>query len=151
MHSFLRVIHITLLANIGPCDFPGTSTSNVPRAFSKDPIWLSQGRLDLKSRGSPNLTSWGSLKMTSRGHPDLTLKGCPLEVSSGSPQDVVRTIFFFFFDFSFRTYSIDQIYLKAFHTQGVLKTLWNFQYEAFSEKLVNAFLAANYFRDRTSS
>ena len=99
MHSFLRVIHITLLADIGPCDFPGTSTSNVPRAFSKDPIWLSQGRLDLKSRGSPNLTSWGSLKMTSRGHPDLTLKGCPLEVSSGSPQDVARTNFFFWLFF----------------------------------------------------
>ena len=97
MHSFLGVIHITLLANIGPCDFPRTSPSNARRTFSKDPIWLCQGRLDLTSRRSPNLTSWGSLKMTSRGHPDLTLKGCPWEVNSGSPQDVVRTIFFWLF------------------------------------------------------
>ena len=120
MHSFLRVIHITLLANIGPCDFPGTSTSNVPRAFSKDPIWMSQGRLDLKSRGSPNLTSWGSLKMTSRGHPDLTLKGCPLEVSSGSPQDVVRTIFFFFLTFLSELIRLTKSIWKHF----TLKVYW---------------------------
>ena len=149
MHSFLGVIHITLLANIGPCDFPRTSPSNARRTFSKDPIWLSQGRLNLTSRGSPNLTSWGSLKMTSRGHPDLTLKGCPWEVNSGSPQDVVRTIFFL--TFLSELIRLTKSIWKHFNTQGVFRTLWNFQYEAFSEKLVNAFLAANYFRDRTSS
>ena len=98
MQSFLGVIHITQLANIGPCDVSRSSPSNVPWTFPKDPIWPSRGRqIRYVQEGSPNLTSWGSLKMTSRGRPDLTFKGRPWEVNSGSPQDVVRTIFFWLF------------------------------------------------------
>ena len=44
MQSFLGVIHITQLANIGPCDVPRSSPSNVPWTFPKDPIWPSRGR-----------------------------------------------------------------------------------------------------------
>ena len=67
----------------------------------------------------------GSPEMTSRGCFYLAIKGRPWEVDLGSPQEVLRTSprgpsdyskldVPNFFNFSFRTYSIDQIYLKAF-------------------------------------
>ena len=97
-------------ANIGPQDVSRTSPSNFPRTSPKDPIWPSRRR--------PNLTSWGRLETTSRGRPNLTFKGRPQNVLRTSPRrpsgysdlDVPK----FFFNFCFRTYSIDQIYLKAF-------------------------------------
>ena len=65
-------------------------------------------------------------EMTSMGRLNLTFQGRPWEVDSGRPQDVLRTSprgpseysnldIQKFVNFSFRTYSIDQIYLKTFH------------------------------------
>ena len=92
---------LSQLANIGPQDAPKTSP--------KDPIWPSRGR--------PTVTSWG--------RPNLTFKGHPWEVDLGLPRDVLRTSprrpsehsnldVPIFVNFYFRTYSIDQIYLKSF-------------------------------------
>ena len=100
---FFRLTY-TDLANIGPQDVSKTSPSNVPRAFPKDPIWPSWRR------------------------PNLTFKGRPWEIGSECPQDVLRTSSrgfklrvlklacpsTFFVNFSYKIYSIDQIYLKAF-------------------------------------
>ena len=103
--------------------------SNVPTTFPKDPIWSSWGRPDLKFWGRPNLTSLGRPEMTSRGRPNLMFKERPWEVDSGCALDVLRTFhrgfklgilklrcpsIFFFFNFSSRTFSINQIYLKSF-------------------------------------
>ena len=64
--------------------------------------------------------------MTARRRPNLKFKGRPRGVDSGRPQDVLRTslkgfseylnldVAALFCNFSFRTYSTDQIYLKAF-------------------------------------
>ena len=107
----------------------------VPRTPPEDPVWPSQGRPYLTFQGRPNLTCWGSLEMTSRVSPNLTFKGRPWEVDSGRSQDVVRTSprgpleysnlnvpnFVFVFNFSFRTYSIDQIYLNAFEHSRCVK------------------------------
>ena len=107
---------VTQPANIGPQDVPRTSPSSVPKTSPIDPIWPSRGR--------PNLTSRGRPEMTSRGNLNLTFKGRPWEVDSGRPQDVQGTfsersledlqstqtwMSKFIFNFSFRTYSIDQI------------------------------------------
>ena len=92
-------------ANIGPQDVPWVSPSNVPRTSPKDHIWPSWGRL--------GLTFWRHPEMTSRGRPNLTFKGRPWEVDSGRPlEDLQSTQTWMskiFFNFSFRTYSIDQI------------------------------------------
>ena len=57
-------------------------------------------------------------EMKSRGCPNLTFKGLPWEVDSGRPlEDLQSTQTWMsqiFLNFSCRTYSIDQIYLKAF-------------------------------------
>ena len=70
------------------------------------------------SQGRPNLTPWGRTEMTSRGRPNLTFKGRPWEADSERPlEDRQSTRTWMcqnLFNFSFRTYSIDQIYLKAF-------------------------------------
>ena len=68
---------------IGPQDVLGTSPTNVPRTFLKDPISPPQGRPNLKLRSCPYITSWG--------RPYLMFKGHPWEVDSGCPQDVHRT------------------------------------------------------------
>ena len=64
--------------------------------------------------------------MTARRRPNFKFKGRPRGVDSGRPQVVLRTSFkgfseylnldvaVLFCNFSFRTYSTDQIYLKAF-------------------------------------
>ena len=112
----------------------------VPRAFPfsvvrtspKDPIWPSWER--------PNLTSWGRPNMTSKGRPNLTFKGRPWELDLGNPrtfsgsplEDLQNTQIWMsqknFFNFFFRTYSIDQIYLKAFQQwrciENPVKLLW---------------------------
>ena len=79
---FIKVYYVSRIlsqpANIGPQDVPRTSRSNDPRTSPKDPIWPSQGRLDL--------TSWGRPEMTSRGRLNLTFKGRPWEVDSGRPR-----------------------------------------------------------------
>ena len=97
-------------ANIGLLDVPRTSHSSVSRTCPKDPIWPSWGR--------PNLTSWGRPRMTSRGRPNLTFKGRPWEFDSGRHLDDLEStqtwMSQIFFNFSFRNYSIDQIYLNAF-------------------------------------
>ena len=86
---------------------------------------MSRGRIDVTSRGRTNLTSWGCPEITYRGRLNLTFKGRPWEIDSGNLQDVLRTfprgsseysnldVPTFFFNFSFKTYSIDQIYVKA--------------------------------------
>ena len=114
-------------ANIGPQNVLRTCPSNVPRTCLKDPIWQSWGRPDLTSQGRPNLESWGRPELKFWGRPNLTFKRRPWEVNSGPlPQDVLRTsprrpseysnldIPKIFFNFSFRTNSLDHIYLKAF-------------------------------------
>ena len=61
----------------------------------------------------------------------------------------------FLFNCSFRTCSIGQIYLKAFQRSRCIENPVKFLKLvfklAFSTKLVNDFLAVNYFRERTSS
>ena len=106
--------------------FPRMSPWNVTRTSPKDPIWPSRGGADLTSWGRLNLTFWGRPEMMSKGCPNLTFQGHPWEVDSRCPQDVLRTfprgssvysnldVPTVFFNFFFRTYSIDQIYLKAF-------------------------------------
>ena len=95
-------------ANIGPQDVPRTSPSKVPRTSPKDTIWPFRGRPDLTSRRRPNLTSWG--------RSNLTFKGRPWEVLRTSPRGPCTQTWMSqkFFNFSFRTCLIDQIYLKAF-------------------------------------
>ena len=111
-HSNLVVLFYVLL------EVSRTSPSNMARTSPKDLFWPSRRRPDLTSQGRPNLTSWRRPEMASRGR--------PLKADSRRPQDVLRTsargsseysnldIPKFFFNFSFRTDSIDQIYLKAF-------------------------------------
>ena len=101
--------------------------------------------------------------MTSRGRPNLTFKGRPWELDSGCPQDVLRTfprgpseysnldVPTFFKNFSFRTYSIDQIYLKAFQHSRCIENPVKLQDVAISAKFDNYFLAFNYFCERNSS
>ena len=101
----LRSLSTSQTSNIGPQDVPRTSSSNVPRTSPKDPI--------SPLRGRPDLTSWGRPEMTSRGRLNLTFKGRPWEVDSGRPlEDLQSTQTWMskiFLNFSFRTYSIDQI------------------------------------------
>ena len=149
MQSFLGVIHITQLANIGPCDVPRSSPSNVPWTLPKDPIWPSRGRqiryvleeVPIWLRGE--VLKW---------HPGDVLIWRSRDVPGRLIREALRTLseqFFltFFSELIWLTKSI----WKYFNTQGVLRTLWNLQDGVFSEKLVNALLAVNYFRDRTSS
>ena len=115
--------------NIGPPDVPRTPSSNVPRTSPKDPIWLSRGHPDLTFLGRPDLTSWGRLEMMSRGRPNLMFKGRPWEIDSGRPQNVLRTSprgpsgysNLDVLNFSFKTYSIDQIYIQRIL---ILKVFW---------------------------
>ena len=106
--------------------------------------------------------------MTPRGRPNLTFKGRPWEVDSGRPQDVLTTSSRgnsslklgcpkIYQNFFFRTYSIDQIYLKAFqHSRCIENPVrllrWCIFCEdgAFFVKLVHNFLAVNCFHERTS-
>ena len=90
----------------------------------------SQGCLPPTSPGRPlkilfdhlYLTPWGRPNLSSRGRRNLMFKGRPWEVYLGRPQDVLSmsprgTSGYSNWDvsiFSFRTYSIGQIYLKAF-------------------------------------
>ena len=69
-----------------------------------------------------------------------TFSGRPLE----DLQSTQIRMYQIFFNFSFRTYSTDQIYLKAFQHSICIDG-------AISEKLVNDFLAVNYFCERSSS
>ena len=97
-------------AIIGPQDISRTSSSNIHRRSPKGPTWPSRGHPDLTSRERPNLTFWV--------RPNLTFKGRPWEVDLGRPLEDLQSaqtwMFQHFWDSSFRTYSIDQIYLKAF-------------------------------------
>ena len=79
----------------------------------------------------------------------------------GRPKDVLRTsprglrvlkLEFpkFVFNFSFRNYSIDQIFLKAFqHSKYIEKPVKLLRWSIFC-KTVNGFSAVNYFCERTS-
>ena len=79
---------------------PRTSPSNVPRMSPRDLI--------LPSRERPDLTSQGPANLTPRG-----LSGDVLIWRSRDiPERLIRDVPNFFF-FSFGTYSIDQIFLKA--------------------------------------
>ena len=117
---------ITQSANIVPEDVPRASSSNFPRTSPKDPVWPFWWCPNLTSLGCPHLKSWGRPGMKSRGRRNLTFKGRSWEVDLGRPQDVFKTSPRgsskhpqtsdpkISFNFSLRTYSIDQIYLKAF-------------------------------------
>ena len=117
---------LTKPANIGPQDVPSTSPSNIPRTSPKDPIWPSRGRPDLTPENVPiwcpgDVLKWraGDVLICRSGYwtsrrliRDIprTFSGCPLE-DFQSTQTWMSQNFFFF---SFRTYSIDQIYLTPF-------------------------------------
>ena len=102
------------LANTCPQGVPRTFPFKVPMTSLKDPISPFQVGLNLMPRGSPSLTS--------RERPNLTFKGRPWEVDLGRSQDVPQRTYRVLklkcpkicLTFSFRTYSIDQIYLKVF-------------------------------------
>ena len=101
---------------------PEDALLQILRTSPKDPIWPSRER--------PDMMSWGRPEMTFRGHPNLTSNERPWEVGSEHTHDVFRTspsglskhvfgtmwvicsMSLIFCYFSFRTYSIDQIYLK---------------------------------------
>ena len=94
--------------------FARTSQGRLPPTSTGLPLKILFDRPDLTSRGRPNLSS--------RGRRNLMFKGRTWEVDSRRPQDVLSmslkgTSEYSNLDisfFSFRTYSIDQIYLKAF-------------------------------------
>ena len=54
------------------------------------------------------------------------------------------------FKFSFRTYSINQIYLKAFQQSRLIENPFKLLRWSLSAKLVNNFLAVDYLPKRTS-
>ena len=99
--------------------------------------------------------------MTSRGRLNLTFKGRHWEIDSGRPRDVLRTslrgfseysnldVAEFFCNFSFRTYSTDQIYLEAFqHSRCIENPVKLLRWSIFG-KLDNDFSAVNLFCERT--
>ena len=98
---YTHLLQITQLANIGPQDVPRTSRSNVPRTSPKDSFD--------RCGDVPILRP----EMTSRGRLNLMFKGRPWEVDSGRPlvdlESTQTWISKIFLNFSFRTYSIDQI------------------------------------------
>ena len=57
----------------------------------------------------------------------------------------------FFFNNSLRTYSIDQIYLKAFQHSRCIENPVKLLRQSTFCKIVNDFVTVNYFRERTSS
>ena len=138
---------LTQPANIGLQDVPKTSPSNVVRTSPKYPIWASGER--------PNLTSWERPEMTSRGRSNLMFKGLTgrlirdiLSTFSGCHLQSTHTWMpQHFFNFSFRTYSIDQIYLKALQYSGFIENPMKLAWRI----LVSDFLAINGFCERTSS
>ena len=108
---------LSKMANIGPQYVPKTSTSNVPKTSSEDPVWLSQG-----------CKKWRP-KMTSRRRPDLTFKVCPyggwfgtlpsysqdiswktfkahVRDDVGSPVGCLKTYFYFFLELNWLAKSI---------------------------------------------
>ena len=122
---FLHEVKLTQPANIGSQDVQRTSPSKVLRTSLKDAIWPSRGRPDLTSRGRPNrrpddvlkwrpgnILIWRSRDVSGRLIREVTrtLLGRPLEDLQNSQTWMSQLCF----NFSFRTYSIDQIYLKVF-------------------------------------
>ena len=93
-----------------------------PGCLEDVPLQLPQDiplRSYLTVQGTPQSDVWGRSEMTSKGLAKLTFKGRHWEIDLVRSQDVLRTSTKRTFrvlklDFSFRTYSIDQIYLKAF-------------------------------------
>ena len=121
MQSFLGVIHITQLANIGPCDVPRSSPSNVPWTFPKDPIWPSRGR---QIRYVPEEVRIWLRGEVLKWHPGDVLIWRSRDVPGRLIREALRTLSQqFFFDFFFRTYMIDQIYLKAFQHSRCIENL----------------------------
>ena len=117
-------MHSTQPANIGLQDVPRTSSSNVPRTSRKDPIWLSQGL----PKDVPIWRPGDTLKW----RPGDVLIWRSWEIDSGCPQDDLGTSprgpleysnlhAQFFLIFLFRTYLIDQIYLKVFQHSRCIK------------------------------
>ena len=114
-YASLLNLEPTQPANISPQDVPRMYSSNVSRMSPKDRIWPSWGR--------PELTSWGRPNLTSKRRPWEVVLGCPQDVLRTFPRrpskHVLRTMWGHLFNvpkflfFSFETYSIDQIYLKA--------------------------------------
>ena len=104
-------------ANMGLQDVSRTPPSNVHRTSPKDTMWPSRGRPDLTSQGRPNLSSRGRLNLIFKGRPWEVDSGCPRTFSGHSLEDLQSTHTWMsqkkIFNFSFRTYSINQIYLKA--------------------------------------
>ena len=103
--------------------FARTSQGRLPPTSTGRPLKILFDRPDLTSRGRPNLLS--------RGGPNLMSKRRSCEVDSRRPQDVLSmspkgTSEYSNLDisiFSFRTYSIDQIYLKVFQHSRFIENL----------------------------
>ena len=116
-------VYLKILGNnpVGKYCSPGCPNGvflQLSQTSPKDPLWPSWWCPDLTSLRCPDLTSWGRPGMTSRGRRNLTFKGRSWEVDSGRPlEDLWSTPKLrhpkISFNFSLRTYSIDQIYLKA--------------------------------------
>ena len=92
-NSTLKILHSSHPANIGPQDVPRTSPSNVPRTSLKILFW--------RSRDVPGRL----IRDVPRTFSGLPLKDLP---------SAQTWMFQHFFKLFFQTYSIDQIYLKAF-------------------------------------
>ena len=139
MFWILFLIKLSQPANIGPEEGPRTFPSNVPRKSPKDPIWSSRGR--------PNLTSWDVLNWRpgdvliwrSRFVPGRLIWDIPGKFSGRPLEDLQSTQTWMsqlFFNLSFRTYSIDQIYLKAFQHSRCIENLVKLLRWSTSAKLV---------------
>ena len=108
-NSTLKILHSSHPANIGPQDVPRTSPSNVPRTSLK--ILFDRPGDVLKWRPGDVLI-WRSRDVPGRLIRDVprTFSGLPLKDLPSAQ----TWMFQHFFKLFFQTYSIDQIYLKAF-------------------------------------
>ena len=122
----------------------------------------------MKFQGRPGLTSSGRPDLTSRGRPNLASKGHPWEVDSGHPQDVLGKSYNGHSNllddvgssvgfpqislcFSFETYSIDQIYLKAIqHSRCIWNPVKLLRWSFFC-KIREWVSSVSYFREKTMS
>ena len=129
VHENIQItdMKIILPAYLGPQDVPRTSSSNFPRTSPKYPFWPFWGCPNLTFWGRPNLTFWGRPEKISRRRSNLMFNERPWDVDSGPPQNFLKTSprrsteYSNFFNFSFRIYSIDQIYLRAFQHSNCIE------------------------------
>ena len=148
---------IILPAYLGPQDIPRTSSSNFPRTSPKYPFWPFWGCPNLTFWGRPNLTFWGRPEKISRGRSNLMFNERPWDVDSGPPQNVLKTSprrsteYSNFFNFSFRIYSIDQIYLRAFQHSNCIENPVKLLIWSIFCKISYLIFSINFFCERSSS